>query len=67
MRKIVGLKDDAYNRHIVTGEHLKPVCEAFLANGTKYNLFNSAVIELFEFIRVVGFSTILTCTQLVIF
>ena len=33
-------------------EHLlEPVMEAFLANGSKYNLLNSAVLELIDFIR----------------
>ena len=51
---MIGLKDDFYNRYIVKCDLLKPVTEAFVANGlTKYNLFNSAVIELFEFILTV--------------
>ena len=51
---MIGLKDDFYNRYIVKCDLLKPVTDAFIANGlTKYNLFNSAVIELFEFILTV--------------
>lgn len=30
---------------------MEPVVEAFLANGPRYNLLNSAVLELFDFIR----------------
>ena len=30
---------------------MEPVVEAFLANGMKYNLLNSAVLELVDFIR----------------
>ena len=30
---------------------MEPVVEAFLANGTKYNLLNSAVLELVDFVR----------------
>ena len=52
MRKIIGLKEDTYNRYIVKGNLFHPVVEAFKANGTKYNLLNSAMIELFEFIKV---------------
>ena len=29
----------------------EPVVAAFLANGPRYNLLNSAVLELFEFVR----------------
>jgi len=54
LRRMVGLKDDFYNRYIVKCDLLKPVTDAFVANGlTKYNLFNSAVIELFEFMLTV--------------
>lgn len=51
MRKIIGLKDDFYCRYIIKGSLFKPVVEAFLANGNRYNLLNSAIIELFEFIK----------------
>ena len=54
LRRLINLKDDTYSRHIVQNSHLKAVCEAFLANGDKYNLFNSAIIEMFEFIRTVS-------------
>uniref|UniRef100_A0A8C4TIQ8 Serine/threonine-protein phosphatase 4 regulatory subunit 3 n=1 Tax=Erpetoichthys calabaricus TaxID=27687 RepID=A0A8C4TIQ8_ERPCA len=52
MRRIVGLKDEFYNRYIIKGNLFEPVINALLDNGTRYNLLNSAVIELFEFIRV---------------
>ncbi|OQV18830.1 Serine/threonine-protein phosphatase 4 regulatory subunit 3 [Hypsibius exemplaris] len=51
LRKIIGLNEDFYNRYIIKGDHLKPVIEAFLRNGRRYNLLNSAVLELFEHIR----------------
>ena len=54
LRRLINLKDDTYSRHIVQNSHFKAVCEAFLANGDKYNLFNSAIIEMFEFIRTVS-------------
>jgi len=54
---MIGLKDDFYNRYVVKRDLLKPVTDAFVANGlTRYNLFNSAVIELFEFILTVCLS-----------
>ena len=54
MRKVIGLKDEFYNRHIIRGDLFKPVVDAFVANGDKYNLLNSAMIEMFEFIKMVG-------------
>ncbi|KAM6956425.1 serine/threonine-protein phosphatase 4 regulatory subunit 3B isoform 3-T3 [Aplochiton taeniatus] len=52
MRRIIGLKDEYYNRYIIKGNLFEPVINALLDNGTRYNLLNSAIIELFEFIRV---------------
>ncbi|OCT79730.1 hypothetical protein XELAEV_18026540mg [Xenopus laevis] len=52
MRRIIGLKDEFYNRYIIKGNLFDPVINALLDNGTRYNLLNSAIIELFEFIRV---------------
>lgn len=56
-RRIIGLKDEFYNRYIVRNNLLAPVVKAFMANGMRYNLLNSAIIELFEFIKVVGTGT----------
>ncbi|XP_064411738.1 serine/threonine-protein phosphatase 4 regulatory subunit 3 isoform X3 [Latimeria chalumnae] len=52
MRRIIGLKEEFYNRYIIKGNLLQPVINALVDNGTRYNLLNSAIIELFEFIRV---------------
>lgn len=57
MRRIIGLKDEYYNRYIIKGNLFEPVINALLDNGTRYNLLNSAIIELFEFIKVVRRST----------
>ena len=35
----------------ISNKMLDPVFRVFLANGTRYNLLNSAVLELLEFIR----------------
>lgn len=51
-RKIIGLKDEFYNRYIMKSFLFEPVVKAFLNNGSRYNLMNSAIIEMFEFIRV---------------
>lgn len=57
MRRIIGLKDEYYNRYIMKGNLFEPVINALLDNGTRYNLLNSAIIELFEFIKVVRTSS----------
>uniref|UniRef100_A0A2C9JIX6 Uncharacterized protein n=1 Tax=Biomphalaria glabrata TaxID=6526 RepID=A0A2C9JIX6_BIOGL len=51
-RKIIGLKEEFYNRYIIKENLFRPIVDAFLANGDRYNLINSAMIELFEFIKV---------------
>uniref|UniRef100_A0A8C7UTU7 Serine/threonine-protein phosphatase 4 regulatory subunit 3 n=1 Tax=Oncorhynchus mykiss TaxID=8022 RepID=A0A8C7UTU7_ONCMY len=51
MRRIIGQKDEYYNRYIVKGNLFEPVINTLLDNGTRYNLLNSAIIELFEFIK----------------
>jgi len=50
-RAFVGMKDDFYNRHLTKRNLFDPIIEVFKENGPKYNLLNSAIIELFEFIR----------------
>ncbi|CAL8462717.1 g2250 [Coccomyxa elongata] len=51
LRTCIGLKDDFYNRYLVRNNLFEPVLAAFLANGERYNLLNSAVLEMVEFIR----------------
>jgi len=65
LRRMVGLKDDTYNRYIVRSDLFRPVIEAFIANGiSKYNLFNSAVVELCEFLLNVTASLLLISVYL---
>uniref|UniRef100_U3KGV1 Serine/threonine-protein phosphatase 4 regulatory subunit 3-like central domain-containing protein n=1 Tax=Ficedula albicollis TaxID=59894 RepID=U3KGV1_FICAL len=51
MRRIIGLKDELYNRYITLGNLFEPVVNAVLDNRNRYNLLNSALLEMFEFIR----------------
>merc|ERR1712195_471113 len=51
VRACVGLKDEFYNRHLVKNNLFDPIMKAFQANGNRYNLFNSSVIELVDFCR----------------
>ncbi|RVE41057.1 hypothetical protein evm_014292 [Chilo suppressalis] len=50
-RKIIALKDEYYNRYIIKGNLFAPVIDAFLRNNGRYNLLDSAILELFDFIR----------------
>lgn len=52
MRKIIGLKDEFYYRYIIKGNLFKPVIDAFFNNNGRYNLLDSAIIEMFEFIKI---------------
>uniref|UniRef100_A0A8C6NTP5 Serine/threonine-protein phosphatase 4 regulatory subunit 3 n=1 Tax=Nothobranchius furzeri TaxID=105023 RepID=A0A8C6NTP5_NOTFU len=52
MRRIIGLKDEFYNRYIMRNFLFEPVIKAFRNNGSRYNLMNSAIIEMFEYVRV---------------
>lgn len=52
LRKIISLKDEFYNRYIVKSNLLQPVVDAFLRNNGRYNLLDSAILELFEFIKI---------------
>lgn len=51
MRRIIGLKEDFYIRYIIRGNLFQPIFDAFKQNGKRYNLLNSALLELFEFIK----------------
>ncbi|XP_031230828.1 protein PPP4R3C-like [Mastomys coucha] len=51
MRKMIGLKDEMYNLYIIKENLFEPVVSVFMHNGSRYNMLNSAIIELFEFIR----------------
>jgi protein phosphatase-4 regulatory subunit 3 len=54
MRKIIALKDEFYNRYIIKGNLFAPVIDAFLRNHGRYNLLDSAILEMFEFIKLVS-------------
>ena len=60
-RKIVGLKDEFYNRYIIRQDLFRPVVKAFQVNGSRYNLLNSAIIELFEYISAVSRFCVFVC------
>ncbi|EPS65576.1 hypothetical protein M569_09201, partial [Genlisea aurea] len=51
LRALVSRSDEHLMNHIVRNNHFKPILDVFLANGDRYNLLNSAVLDLFEYIR----------------
>ncbi|KAK7246311.1 hypothetical protein RIF29_41175 [Crotalaria pallida] len=51
IRTILSRNDEHLQNHFVRNNLLKPIVDAFVANGNRYNLLNSAVLELFEYIR----------------
>ncbi|KAF6156957.1 hypothetical protein GIB67_039718 [Kingdonia uniflora] len=51
VRIVIARHDDQLLHSIVKNNLLKPIVEAFISNGHRYNLLNSAILELFELIR----------------
>jgi len=49
-RKVVGMNDPDYDQHIIRHNLLEPIIEVFLSNGDRYNILNSVILELFEYI-----------------
>lgn len=49
------MQDEHLINHVVKNNLLKPIVDAFVGNGSRYNLLNSAVLELFEYIQKVLF------------
>lgn len=58
MRKLIALKDEFYNRYIIKGNLFAPVVDAFVINNGRYNLLDSAIIEMFEFIKLEDIKTL---------
>lgn len=51
VRTVISRNDENLNNYIMRRHLFKPIVDAFVANGDRYNLLNSAVLELFEYIR----------------
>ncbi|KAJ8573928.1 hypothetical protein K7X08_010439 [Anisodus acutangulus] len=51
VRTLISRNDEYLMNHIAEKNLLKPIVNAFVANGDRYNLLNSSVLELFEYIR----------------
>ncbi|KAK7363499.1 hypothetical protein VNO77_05643 [Canavalia gladiata] len=51
IRTILSRHDEHLINYFVRNNVLKPIVNAFVYNGNRYNLLHSAILELFEFIR----------------
>ncbi|KAK8661817.1 hypothetical protein V6N13_091409 [Hibiscus sabdariffa] len=51
VRTILSRHDEHLICHFVKNNLLEPIVDAFVANGNRYNVLHSAVLELFEYIR----------------
>lgn len=51
VRALISRSDEHLMNHVVKNNLFRPIIDAFVANGDRYNLLNSAVLELFEYIR----------------
>lgn len=60
MRVCVGTKDEAYYRHFIKLNVFGPIISALVDTKSKYNLLNSACLELFEFIRFENIKSIIS-------
>ncbi|CAN8269587.1 unnamed protein product [Cochlearia groenlandica] len=51
VRTLLVVHDDHVQNYVVKNNVLKPIIDVFIANGNRYNLLNSAVLDLLEHIR----------------
>eukprot|EP01137_Pigoraptor_chileana_P021816 Opistho-2@85989 len=51
LRTVIGMRDEFYNRQIIKHSLLGPVMEVFVKHKDRYNLLNSAVLDLIVYVR----------------
>ncbi|CAA7017092.1 unnamed protein product [Microthlaspi erraticum] len=51
VRTLLSVHDDHVQNYVVQNNMLKPIIDVFIANRNRYNLLNSAVLDLLEHIR----------------
>lgn len=59
VRKMLQLKEEFYNRYLTKNKLFKPIIECFISNGHRYNMIDSAILELFEFVLMEDIMTII--------
>jgi len=57
-KTLIGMKDDFYDRHLEKHNSLEPLVDLLIRNGNRYNLLNSALLELFDFIKKVTIASV---------
>lgn len=50
-RSYIAVENDVYHDYIISENLFEPLIQVFIKNGSKYNLLNSAILELFDTIR----------------
>ena len=53
-RKIIGLRDESYYHYLIKHDLFGPIVKTLVSNGDRYNMVNSAILEMFEFIKTVS-------------
>ncbi|TPX33217.1 hypothetical protein SmJEL517_g03825 [Synchytrium microbalum] len=51
IRTVIGMKDEFYNRHLTKADVFGPILSLYKETKGRYNMMNSALLELFEFIK----------------
>jgi len=62
VRACIGLKDEFYFRYMIKNNSFAPIVQLFKDNQAKYNLLNSAIVELFDFIRKENIKSLISYT-----
>nr|XP_043609693.1 serine/threonine-protein phosphatase 4 regulatory subunit 3-like [Erigeron canadensis] len=60
IRTLISHNDEHLASYIAKNDVFRPIIDAFTYNGSRYNLLNSVVLELFEHIRKENLKTLLT-------
>ncbi|TPP64214.1 Serine/threonine-protein phosphatase 4 regulatory subunit 3 [Fasciola gigantica] len=60
LRRVIHMKEEFYNRYLIKNNLFRPVLKLFVANEHRYNLVDSAIIELFDHIRTEEITSLIT-------
>lgn len=61
-RKIIGLRDESYYLYLTKHDLFGPIIKTLESNGDRYNMVNSAILEMFEFIKNENITTLIMYT-----
>ncbi|VDP83618.1 unnamed protein product [Echinostoma caproni] len=60
LRRVIHMKEEFYNRYLIKNNLFRPVIKLFVVNGHRYNLVDSAIIEMFDHIRTEEITSLIT-------